>query len=407
MLQKSLSTPEKFFLLSLVFNSGTDFSHDYSIAAVCMLLSFMLMMSSREIVFNGKTWRIIFGIVLASCVWFIQYSLYPSSESVSNILKYAVLILMCFCFTASRPERNMMRLDYIIRIIVFFMIITSILFCIDIIGVNLPTISTNDGNHRTFLYIFKVVENPDFGFMGFRNCGMYWEPGMYQIYLNLVLIYYLYKSGIEKRKRFITLGVCGFAIITTGSVTGYVLALLIVVLYIFINSSNSLVKLLLLSVFIFVFMAILPKLVFMFETKTSIEREESSYTMRMADLIIGFELFKQNPIIGYGIDNDMYNIFTKNEFSEVRGNSNGIMNVLINLGIVGFIFYSFCVYKFSKIFSRYLNNKLVIISIIVWALLSAMNEPITFHPFFFFLLGLGLFSPSETKQIAQTHLVKD
>lgn len=386
-----LNIIEKLFLLAVVFNSGTDFSHDYSVSALVMVFAFVMMILSKVITLRQNSVQILTMIIVACVIWTIQYTIYPAAEGIVNIYKYAALMLMCFVYTSSQPERNMVRFAYVIKIIVFFMFLSTAFFLLALVGFGLPTIQTAS-DHPTVFYLFGMSENPFFGFMGYRNSGMYWEPGMYMVYLNLVLLYYLFNKTIIRRRRLIVISICGFSILTTGSVTGYALALIILATYSFFASTNNnkYVKLITILGFISVFIALIPTLSSLLETKMATDRSESSFTMRMADMFLGFKLFTEKPILGYGIVNDMYSIYTKSEFSSIRGNSNGLINILINMGLVGFVFYSYCVTKFSKRLSYYLSNKAILFLTIIWIVISSLNEPLTMHPFVFFILGIGL-----------------
>lgn len=379
---------EKLFIIAVIFASGTPFAADFSIASIVMLLSFADMLRTRLVAFNNKVTPILAFVILATLFWVLQYLYYPSSgQQLLVIVKYSVQISVCFAFAVCRPERNYSRFDYLIRCLVILMVLSCVLFSLSLLGINLPTIITKEHKLESFFYLQHYGEDSVFGFMGFRNSGIYWEPGMYQIFLNLILLYYLYNTtSLSKNKRLIVLALTTFSIITTGSVTGYLLASIIFGVYAFFNKLSFIYKLLLVLSLGAILVYIWPHMYELYEIKM----ETNSYDVRSNDVEMGWKVFKTNPIFGYGIVNDMYTHYVG---SDRTGNTNGLMNLLINTGIIGFLFYSYGITKFAIFLSRIFSNKSLFVLIIIWFFMSLMNEPISLLPFVFLIIGYGLSVP--------------
>ena len=115
-----------------------------------------------------------------------------------------------------------------------------------------------------------------------------------------------------------------------------------------------------------------------------------SYEHRSLDIALGFDLFLKKPILGYGAINTVYQSFTSGMFEDVRGNSNGLIHILLEMGIVGAIIYSKFLFHFSKFYQKYIGSKTIVLPFFVWIIISLMNEPFGQMPFMYLLLGGGI-----------------
>ncbi|MBU5450129.1 O-antigen ligase [Acetivibrio sp. MSJd-27] len=147
-----------------------------------------------------------------------------------------------------------------------------------------------------------------------RNNGFFWEPGAYQTFLNLALIFLLFtKYKIEWKSIF----VITFAIVTTYSTTGYICAGLIYIVYmwqrLFERQEKNNKKLKLIFIFTILFTgavitySILPnyvqhqlfgKVSIYFSDSDSIYATSSS--VRFDAVKYAVEAFKKSPYIGLG-----------------------------------------------------------------------------------------------------------
>ena len=94
------------------------------------------------------------------------------------------------------------------------------------------TIDVEGSNYRvfTFFYIFNNLGVPYqiAGINFFRNQGVFWEPGILQIIINILIYYYLF----EKNKSLKQISIPIFVLLTTASTTGmFLFAFLFTVKY--------------------------------------------------------------------------------------------------------------------------------------------------------------------------------
>ena len=114
-----------------------------------------------------------------------------------------------------------------------------------------------------------------------------------------------------------------------------------------------------------------------------------SYETRNNDLFFGLKVFLKSPFVGFGLNNHEYQQEYAEAFGMWRHDSNGMINILISTGILGgiIVFRYFCF--LLKWFKTYLS-KYITFGLIIWFVVSLNTEPIAFHPFFYFLIGVGL-----------------
>jgi len=378
---------DKLFILLLFLSSGTPFNADIGVLAyISVIVWLMLLMNKRLLL--GK--RIFMGAVMILVLWTVQALLYGYSDMLVNILKNWMWLFMVFSYFTSYFDRTKQRMDFFIKCIITFAIISTVIFFLSILGVNLPTIMSKTYQYETVFYLGKVSPNPIYGLFGYRNYGIYWEPGLYQAYLNFLLIFLLYDKELFQGRRiprYITIAFCVFLILTTGSTTGYVLCTINMILFLFRNRELPVLKIL------FIGMAVVVSL-FVFEVLSEMITNKmtmgNSYKMRLTDMIKGFEVFKTKPILGYGIANDAYAQYTQGEFDSLRGNTNGLVSVLINFGIVGFLCYAYCFSRCASVLNRIYGVDLL--SVFVFFIINMMSEPISLHQTIFMFLGIGLYN---------------
>lgn len=387
MVDYKISSLQKFFIFLIVITSGTPLTQDYSFPNILFIISFVLLVVTKGIIFNKFCIYLAMVLVALAMLWSFQYISCPNNLDYSVIYKYCLIIFSVIVFCTNTQSSSKKKIDFFIKVIVYSSFISNILFMLCVLGVDVPTIESKTHGTLSFYYLGSAAFTEVYGLSGYRNYGIFWEPGLYQIYLNLSLIYFFYvKSPFFKRRWLIVIYLL-FSIYTTGSTTGLFLAAFIVGYYIFFNSRMGLfVKgIFILAVLSIASAAIIPYLM----DNLTIKMGSASYEMRMNDLTFGYNVFMSKPIFGYGIANDIYTSMYSTFFGEERGDSNGILNVLINFGIVGFIAYIRWLYRFAKASNSFFDGRVAIL-IFVWSITSLLTEPISMHATVFFVIGLGM-----------------
>lgn len=371
------------FCFFLVTSSGTLFSTEYPYALYGIVVVFCLMLIKGRVRFLLNLKKTVPVIIALMCLSFIQFFLFSEGDDISLVFKNFLLILIVFCVAYNNPERNISRLRAIVWIIIGFCFISNSIFIYHVFGGGLEFSSTQTSeNAMHFHYLEQICGNTLIG-LAFRNGGIYYEPGMYQIYLNLALLFILYDTNI--RFRLLLVVYLLLTITSTFSVSGYATASVIIGLYVVKNNYNSfLPKLLVLCAFIIGFIYLSPYLKESFELKS----ETSSAEIRGNDLTVGIDVFLTSPVVGFGIVNHEYAKVSKQFLGEKRDSTNGMVNLLISFGMLGAILFLLCVKGVCRWLRVSLTPK-VVIGFLIWLVISINTESIVLHPLLLFIIGVG------------------
>lgn len=200
------------------------------------------------------------------------------------------------------------------------------------------------------LYFETSYNYEIFGINSARNDGIFCEGPMYGAILILALAYEIFYTKTIKLKRIIILTV---TIITTISLTGWIL-MLFMYIYKYITkkentSSKTIIKFVIGSVIVCVGIYIVY---FIVEMKSSTE----SFLIRLDDYIAGFNSWKTSVIWGHGYANSastasLVSAFRRNN----TGMSNSITVVLAEGGLMWMSFYIAGFISYFKIARKYKN----------------------------------------------------
>lgn len=274
-----------------------------------------------------------------------------------------------------------------LRKILILLLIYGIInyFIYPFIESNLFLIENEFQSYNTFNYIFyygeRFTEQYDFfGIKLNRNAGFFWEPGVNQFYLNLLLFIEL---NLLKRinKKIVALAI--FSILSAYSTTG--VFILGIQLFLYGRKKGVISKKT--KVILSSFSAVV--LYYSITYITTQKMETFSFAVRALDLVQSLEIFKNNLLLGIGINLDYFislrgsydiNYEFINSRSDIdKGNSNSIMSLLLSFGLPlgGWLLIS--LFK-QKIFQ---NGKLIFSLILFCTLFSS---PLVFKPLFIALI---------------------
>jgi hypothetical protein len=227
-----------------------------------------------------------------------------------------------------------------------------------------------------------------------RNQGLFWEPGILQIYLNM--LFFLEAFVFKKSKLLLLLA--SVLIITTYSTTGLILLLFQSFFYFKSSFKN---KKVLAPILIILLIPIYLVLSTNVKEKISGERE-ASFQKRMFDFTQPFFIALDYPLTGIGLDlvqfqkkrqefyissnrlqsiNSSLGVQAKFETTE-KGSSNSIMFLLACTGFPTTIILLFMFYK----------QKIIRPKKYIWLILltlSVISEPLLLRPFFLIFIISG------------------
>ncbi|MDA0764958.1 MAG: hypothetical protein O3A39_11030 [Proteobacteria bacterium] len=232
-----------------------------------------------------------------------------------------------------------------------------------------------------------------FGLEFCRNQGLFWEPGVLQVFLNI--LFFMEAFVFKKSKKWLLF--TALVILTSYSTTGLALLLIQVVVYLKNEVKNN--KFILLLVLILI---VPVYMVFNVNIDEKIYGEgEFSFQKRLFDLTQPVFIALDHPLTGIGLDidqfqqvreefyinsnlNDMFRELGIQQKLEItsKGSTNSVMYMLAGMGFPTAILFVFMLFKQNIVTEK---KKLFFFIVLV----SVMSEPLLFKPFFFLFLISG------------------
>ena len=220
----------------------------------------------------------------------------------------------------------------------------------------LPTIENIAGNHYYNAGLAIISKNGlDSGTL-FRSFGVFREPGMYQLFLNISFVLYLFYQKGNKLSKII---VYILTILSTVSTTGIIAMLFIFA--IFTISRNMKRKWLIVSLLcsaVFLLFWLSSSYDIFTNAMTKLENEEDASTVaRLYSVIANVQIWRNYPFLGSGmsINSELFPQLIYNATRvEVADNTNTYMYILSCFGVVPFGVFIYGLFHISKeIIDRY------------------------------------------------------
>ncbi|WP_416768587.1 O-antigen ligase family protein [Sulfurimonas sp. ST-25] len=230
-----------------------------------------------------------------------------------------------------------------------------------------------------YVYLFDIP-------LFIRNQGIFWEPGVLQIFLNILL----FQSLFIYHKRKITL-LSIFVLITTWSSTGMVIMLLQLVVFYATNIKKKRFL-----VFIPVSLLIAFGMIYILQSNLQEKLEgdkASSSVQRSIDTLSTLYLIKEYPWFGIGLDSNNYtNLLSKHTIfitgrlgalRESAGISNSLLYYFVFFGIPIGLFFLYALYRQFLIRTKQWLFFLIVTT-------SSLTEPVLLLTFFSLFMISGL-----------------
>jgi len=212
-----------------------------------------------------------------------------------------------------------------------------------------------EGDYYMNFLLFGILEQKHTVFALLRNNGLWWEPGAFQVIINLAFLLGLAFKRVSKRDYFLFLVV----IISTFSSAGIIIFSILSFIY-FRNNLNY--------KFIFIFFLLIVSVLFgtsfyeiVIESKFNLQN--ASANSRFNDASIAIKMFLDHPFMGTGFGD--IEILEKYKSRYPYGtSSNGLLLLMANLGILSFIIFTpLIVPGYLKGFNKKIDKIIVSLSL--------------------------------------------
>lgn len=346
--KKSINNFLEYIIVLLTILESTSVYSNSNILPVGILTSLSILMGIYSILnienvlhLNKKKLGIYFIYIIYIIIFMIVNV--TAKNFLNFIIKY-IFIVSVFYFNIKNNYDLKRYLTYYCNIVFVLCCLSLILYFLGYICNLLPinyNIVLNWGNTKIIGSIFNlqfIIQKENFlGAILIRNTGVFCEAPMYM--LNLVLCLTLNLFYIKTSK--INIIILIFGIITTFSSTGYIMLIIIFLLYIISNKKMNL-KILIIPIVLISSLFIISNII---ESKSTTR----SYSVRYDDYVASIKAWKKNIIFGNGYkQNDEFLNNISSFRNTNKGQSSSIGAVLSQGGLFMLILYFISFWKIYK-----------------------------------------------------------
>ena len=285
-------------------------------------------------------------------------------------------------------------------------LLTLLAYVSPFIVTSLPSIINTVGV-RFYSIGLAGLDERSLGTLTVRAGGIFWEPGVFQMYINLAVLFELMLHKGKNKKRLI---IYTIALIITFSTTGYLAFMWLIVTYVFFgrDDSRSVSK----NVCVFIALILAAFLVYFIMVYTVVgqvvfgklfDLKNGSTFVRQASVLINLEIVRDHPFMGIGMEL-MEDEFERRSYLSTaiygwtRQNTNTLLYQFAAHGIFFGLPFTLGTYKFGEKLSNKFFMKL---SIFVMLLMLYIGENLMTSIFPYILVFYGI--DQIVVSIRQTH----
>lgn len=351
---------------------GFRYFVQFALFVVLMLRAIML----DRIKIDRASWFLFMMALLLMCSLIINADFRNGYFVLILILSISFLLLKVASFNAI--------MDVFFNVMTFISFYSLVVFAItkiDSSWLSSFPIIKNIADNEFYFVLFTNVPLNHGGLL--RNYGPFREPGVFQMFIIIALIYGLF---IKKQKSLPKIMANFLAIITTFSTTGYIVAGIVVLALLFdFEKENRKVKYTTILVLfcIILYMALFTDLLYR-EDYGSVfgklwNRDSLSFNARWGSVILNLRMFKQAPFFGKGITyvDTNFPLWAFEEFEYyINDNTN---TLLIQLSMFGILYVLMYLIGFViTVFYNYRTNIFCKLLILASLLVMLVGENLTY-----------------------------
>lgn len=371
---------EFFIVLFLILCSGTvvfniKYNNIFIPFVMIVAILFSYIKKNAKLSFeNGIKLLIIVGIMLINT--FIHTNNGVAYNAVIQIVCY--FIATCFVFNFIEFKRYKLIFIDVVSILA---VVSIVIF----IGVNIGIIPISNEVINGKAYVMAlghVVGWSNYVFVN-RMCGLFHEPGMYQIILNMALVFLsddlLKVAGFKfSKKQKIQLLILMSSVLLTRSTSGYIMLAFIVVWFLILKRKSIVGKNQKIMYRILLPTIVLASVFIIVQNSVIIDKFQAnnvSFSTRMNDYLGSLEMVRKSPILGYGIESKSF--FSGMLEVGITSQSNGIFAIVLMLGVPYVLI--FAIFMLVNI-KKNQNWLIGIIPIIVMMMVQGVTENCLYFP---------------------------
>lgn len=386
-------TPYVIVLVTILFSDDTLFfgtpGNDIFIIIKYVILFglYLWLLTSYHYTFSHESIPKLVCLIMCGCV---LLSGIINSDLRLGVFYKCFILMLCLLIASKLKYEEYSKaftdiIAFIAAISVFFMCVATISFSI----LSLAPTFTNIADQPFYnFFVFLVPTDVEH----LRNYGLFREPGVFQMYLIMALIFNTYNSKCFNIRYFIILSI---ALIFTYSTTGFIAyGVYLIVFYLLRKkiriSNKNLRKLILLLIAGISFLLLKTDLLssegMIFDKFENTNR--STTVARLASYTSSYDLWCESPVWGNGLTKteDKFKEITYAFYGQESTNTNTLMSELATYGTLFFILICSGLILFvKKIGVTFLDKSLLFLIFII----LSTGEKLTFSPFFYIICFYG------------------
>lgn len=381
------------FCVLLGFGSIPSIFNVKGVDALTLGSIILLMVVNKSYMMSAKLFGVTIGVIAISLLnMFLTNS--PITEYFSV---FGRLIAMGLLITAFKNDYQDIAKHFAqaLSIVVGLALVNFVLY-MSVKGLYMPAKAVSGFPTKTIGLLFNYFSTFEInGIRIPRNQGMFWEPGVLQIPVNILIYYRL----LEQNKPLKSVLVPIFVLLTTVSTTGFMI-FAVTVLFKFKSMFSLHGKGLLRTLgMVIVIGAFGPILYFEIDRKLNNPGDNVSSLARTYDMLMSAQIALEYPVMGIGINPERNKALMKQQTvevkgfeTEIRGNTNTILQFFVNFGVSISLVLIIALYR-QRLFSHRLAFFIII-------MLAFFSEPLIGV----FLMILLMLSSVELQQPIQQQI---
>lgn len=350
----------------MILSFGTAYFYLYH-AGITLILLLVI-----SVIYKMINWAPIkFNLFSVVYLFLIPINIFLYSYDMNMIGDIIFLISCMLIFSSFNYDSFRHKYFNVVFILAFVSIAMELLYLFEVITPTL--VGVKDGLFGHYMYGFHVFGG---GLWGMYNqlSGVFWEPGIYQMVLNLSLLINLdlFDEHVQVKYKKTKLATLIIAIIMTMSTTGYLVLGVILLGWLFKRSKISLGYMILISTAIILFLAVIK---YSAVISGKFSEDNASYVIRSNDAFSFLEIIREYPLFGAGVHSKTYmNIAAK--YGMTGAQSAGILFQTAQFGLfwVAAFFFS-CLIEFKK--RKIMMKTLFYVTAVLFL---GMGEPLAYAP---------------------------
>ena len=288
---------------------------------LALLIIYIVFRLYSRTIYLTKPGLILFGAIIGSIL------INPNYSS-STFLVFLVILTSALLFTYAIPYDRFAQVFFnVTKILMIMSLMRYFPLFLNIESV-LPDFISTIGKHYQNFIVFSIWDEGGIFLSKLRNNGLWWEPGAFQVIVNLAFIHGLVVKNIKPREYLLF----SITILTMASTAGIAIFLALSIVYF---GRRKRIKILLISVFILL-MSVSSTEYYTVAIKSKTSLENLSTRSRYNDANLAFQIFLDHPVIGSGFGN----VELRREYMRTHDfgtGSNGILLLFANLGLLALI----------------------------------------------------------------------